>query len=425
MKRYLAFGATIGTLLCAGGGEADAQARMGSGAPRFEVGVYGGGSWTSDWFTSRNVTVRNGVATDQGAETDFGIGVNPAFGAHVTVWPHSRLGVRVHGAYIPSDIPRAESGDRPSFFAGSPRTLNNWLYDLNLVFRPWATGMNEPRTMFGSTYVFAGGGGFTANVAGKEGPTGPFCEPTLLARGACLAYDTRKATVGQGTAGIGVDLIPLGSGLGLFAELAGHGYSAPVHVSDGWLGRAVVPSGGTVAIADKKFAVTTRFVAGVKLALGDRMAAPVIIPAPMPRPAPMPAPAPAPAPPATREMMVCVVENGQLSTVTATFNPATGDTMVAGQRFGARYPTTAPTYGSAAAWFVESDRMRFENRDYVRFGVTRVVSAPQLRRVGEHMGTPVFAEMGATTPHSVLYIQVRPGCEFQPYQLRTTIQPRG
>jgi hypothetical protein len=421
MKRYLAFGATIGTLLCAGGDEAYAQAGMDRGAPRFEVGVYGGGSWTSDWFTSRNVTVRDGTTTDQGGETSFGIGLNPAFGAHVTMWPHSRLGVRVHGAYIPSDIPRAEAGDRPSFFAGSPRTLNNWLYDLNLVFRPWATGMNEPSTMFGSTYVFVGGGGFTANVAGREAPSGPSCEPTLLARGACLPYDARKATVGQGTAGIGFDLIPLGSGLGLFAELAGHGYSPPVHTSDGWIDRVTVPSGATVAIADKKFAVTTRFVAGVKVAIGDRAPAPAVLPVPMPPPAPTPAPAP----PATREMMICVVEDGQLRTVTTTFNPATSDTMVAGQRFAARYPTTAPTYASAAAWFVQSDQMRFENRDYVRFGVTRIVSAPQLRRVGEHMGTPVFAEMGETQPHAVLYIPVRPGCEFQPYQLRTTIQPRG
>jgi hypothetical protein len=56
----------------------------------------------------------------------------------------------------------------------------------------------------------------------------------------------------------------------VFAELAGHGYSPPVHTSDGWIGRAVVPSGGSVAIADKKFAVTTCFVAGVKVAISDR-----------------------------------------------------------------------------------------------------------------------------------------------------------
>ena len=120
-----------------------------------------------------------------------------------------------------------------------------------------------------------------------------------------------------------------------------------------------------------------------------------------------------------------MVEGGQLRTVTATFNPATGDTMVTGQRFGTAHPATAPTYAAGAGWFVQGDQMAFNNREWVRFGVTRVIQPGQLQRVGEVQGTSVFAETGATAPYQVVYVPVRPGCEFQPYQPRAALRPRG
>jgi len=422
MKRCLTLIATAGAMLYSAGTDAHAQTAD-AARPGAEFGVYAGGSWTSEWFRSRNVTTNAGIITDQPGETGFGIGTNPVFGGHLTLWPASRFGIRFHTAYIPSDIPRAEGNQqtggaqRTGFFQSSPRPLNNWFYDASLVMRPWAVG---GAGLFSSSYVFAGGGAVTSNLSGD----GPGCEPSLLQQGACLSFDPRHATVGQGTAGIGIDLLPLAGGLGLFAELAGHGYSAPVHVSDGWIPRAEVAPGGTVTVADKRFAVTTRLVAGVKLATGGRAPAP----APVVRPAPMPAPAPAPmpAPPATREITVCVIQDGQIRNVTATFNPATNDTMVAGQRFRDAHPATAPTYAAGANWYVTTDQMRFNNREYVRFGVSRLITTPaQLTRVGEFQGTPIFAEAGAMAPYQVLYVPLRPGCEFQPYQLRTAIQPRG
>ncbi|CAN5688499.1 hypothetical protein BH23GEM6_BH23GEM6_05340 [soil metagenome] len=421
MKRCLTLVAVTSAILYPGGN--DVYAQTAAGPPAVEVGVYAGGAWTSDWFRTRTVTTRAGVITEQPGETGFGIGTNPVFGGHLTFWPTSRLGVRFHTAYIPSDIPRARgnqgtTGNQgPGFFQGSPRPLNNWFYDANLVFRPWMTGTG----FFASSYVFAGGGGLTSNLAGENRDG---CELGLLALGACLSTNSRHASVGQGTAGIGIDLLPLGRGLGVFAELAGHGYSAPVHVSDGWLPPAVVGPGGSVVVADKRFAVTTRLVGGVKLALGGAAPAPVMLPPPAPMPAP--APAPMPAPPATREITVCVIQDGQIRNVTATFNPATNDTMVAGQRFRDAHPATAPMYAAGANWYVTTDQMRFNNREYVRFGVSRLITTPaQLTRVGEFQGTPIFAEAGAMAPYQVVYVPLRPGCEFQPYQLRTAIQPRG
>jgi hypothetical protein len=215
-----------------------------------------------------------------------------------------------------------------------------------------------------------------------------------------------------------VDLVSLAANIGLFAELAGNVYASPFHTGPGW-----TPPNFTGTVADDPYGFSGRLVAGLKFAFGDILP-PVVAPVPVPTP-PAPVPAP-PAPPATREITVCVVRRARSRNVTATYNPATGDTMVMNQRFSTRYPVTTPTYASGANWFVQTDGMRFMNRDYVRFGVSRLITTPaQLTRVGEFQGTPIFAEAGATTPHSVLYVPLRPGCEFQPYQLRTDVRVRG
>jgi hypothetical protein len=135
-------------------------------------------------------------------------------------------------------------------------------------------------------------------------------------------------------------------------------------------------------------------VAGVKLALGNL--------------------APPPPPPAERPITVCVVQEGQLQQVDATFDPATGDTMVAGQPFAQAYPATEG-YAAGATWFINNEPIRFMNRTYVKFGLTRTVPAEQLTNVGTHEGVPVFADTEAEGAPEVIYLPVRPGCEFQPY----------
>ena len=124
-------------------------------------------------------------------------------------------------------------------------------------------------------------------------------------------------------------------------------------------------------------------------------------------------------------MSVCVIQNGQLQTVSAMFQPTSQDTMIGNQQFATVHPTTAPNYAAGSSWFVQQDTMAFNNGTWVKFGVTRVIQPPQLQRVGDNMGTPLFAEAGRAAPYEVLYVPVRPGCEFQPYQPREVIRPRG
>ena len=59
------------------------------------------------------------------------------------------------------------------------------------------------------------------------------------------------------------------------------------------------------------------------------------------------------------------------------------------------------------------------------FGVPRVIAATQLTSGGTFRGTTVFTETGITGPAQVIYLPLRPGCEFQPFQLREAIRPRG
>jgi hypothetical protein len=53
---------------------------------------------------------------------------------------------------------------------------------------------------------------------------------------------------------------------------------------------------------------------------------------------------------------------------------------------------------------------------YVKTGLPRIIQPQELTRVGEYQGVSVFAQPGAETPPAVIYLPVRPGCEFQAYQ---------
>jgi Outer membrane protein beta-barrel domain len=158
--------------------------------------------------------------------------------------------------------------------------------------------------------------------------------------------------------------------------------------------------------------------AGLSLLLGGARAVPVIPPPPPPLP-PLPPPPPPPPPPpaqqATTAMSVCVVQNGMLSSVQAQYNPSTRDTTVNGRPFGQAYPAAAAPYASGAAWYIQNEHITVGGRRFVKFGMPRVLGVNDVVRADEYQGIPVFAEAGTARP-DVVYVPVRPGCEFQPYQ---------
>ena len=382
MKKVLSL-VTAAVVALSATSQAQAQARFGL----FDLGVYGGGAASTDWVEIGN--------------EDFGPGLAPIFGATAGFFATPRFGLRLHFAYMPSRFFRTESffGTGPDRdedilfgrFGRDGYPLNNYFYDLDLVFRPFAdpTGIAN---FLGATYFFIGGGGLTSDIAGS--------------RGGFLNEDEDFAanTVGQGTVGLGFSLLPITSGIGLFAELAAHGYDSPVHVSE---------AEERLGIEDK-FAVTTRLVAGLKFSFGGRAPAPVFVPAPAP--APMPAPAPE-----MQTVRVCVVDAGDLREVQATVNPTTGDTLVNGRPFEAVYPATVG-YAGGQDFFIRNQPITVNRTRYVKFGLTRIVPADALVRAGEFQGVPAFRDRNATGTAEVLYVPVRPGCEFQTYQREQAVR---
>jgi hypothetical protein len=139
----------------------------------------------------------------------------------------------------------------------------------------------------------------------------------------------------------------------------------------------------------------------------------------------LPEPAPAEAPRAAaadtgEAISVCVLERGEIREIRATFNPATGDTLVGGRPFAEVHRASSPPYAAGADWFIRMERVSVGEGPYrmkTRYGLERIMRPGELRRVGEHRGIPIFAEpMASATSPEVVYFFVRPGCVFQTYQ---------
>ena len=156
--------------------------------------------------------------------------------------------------------------------------------------------------------------------------------------------------------------------------------------------------------------------AGLSLLLGGaRPAPPMTPPLPPPPPPPPPPPTIVPVSPRLQDVSYCVVQNGQLGSVTVQYNPATGDTTYNGQPVGG-YPAIAG-YASGETWFINNEPVSFNGRRYVRYGLPRRLGTGDVKTVGTVHGVSVFAEPGADARRpEVIYVPTRPGCEFQPYQ---------
>lgn len=149
-------------------------------------------------------------------------------------------------------------------------------------------------------------------------------------------------------------------------------------------------------------------------ACGGRMAAP------LPQPAPSPPPAPVQAAHAVRQIQTCVMENGRLRAVEATYDPASDDLLVDGRPLRELF-TDLSGYAAEQPWFVNNEPITWERRYYTRYGPPRIVPPSQLRPGGEHGGVPFFVEANAGADPELLFVPTRPGCEFQWYQWEGTV----
>ncbi len=116
-------------------------------------------------------------------------------------------------------------------------------------------------------------------------------------------------------------------------------------------------------------------------------------------------------------VLTCVIREGEVTAIRFRLDLATGDSTVQGQAFSDLYPPTPPAYVAGASWYIDGEPIVLGGRRYQKLGPLRVVSPERLHRVGEFKGTSVFADTVGTNLDGVVFVPVRPGCEFQPYSL--------
>lgn len=80
--------------------------------------------------------------------------------------------------------------------------------------------------------------------------------------------------------------------------------------------------------------------------------------------------------------------------------------------------TADDAYAEKEPWFISDEPIVFEGGRYTKYGLPRTLAEHEVTRIGSLGRVGVFAEAGASGAGmpDVLYLPVRPGGEFQPYQ---------
>jgi len=123
----------------------------------------------------------------------------------------------------------------------------------------------------------------------------------------------------------------------------------------------------------------------------------------------------------TQKINVCIIDQKQLKTVVADYDPATGDTTITvngnKRAFRQIYKATGTEYAANTTWYVNNDALIIRSRKFVKYGLPRILGTNEITRAAEYKGVGVYIEAGIKGIPQVIYIPVRSGCEFQPYQM--------
>ena len=119
----------------------------------------------------------------------------------------------------------------------------------------------------------------------------------------------------------------------------------------------------------------------------------------------------------------CVQLGSEIVEVDANYNAETEEYTVIHRDgrevpFEEAYPTDS-TYAANAKWYTENDAIKVQRAQYQKYGLPRVLSSIDVGYLATYRNVPVFAEDPILERQEVIYIPVRPGCEFQPYKLET------
>lgn len=123
----------------------------------------------------------------------------------------------------------------------------------------------------------------------------------------------------------------------------------------------------------------------------------------------------------TIEINVCIIDQKQLKTVRVDYDRNTGDTtlMVNGSRKAFRqvYSSIGKEYAASTPWYINNETLVLRGKKFTKYGLPRVLGTTEVVRAGEYKGVGVYVEAGLDGVPEVIYVPVRSGCEFQPYQM--------
>ena len=115
----------------------------------------------------------------------------------------------------------------------------------------------------------------------------------------------------------------------------------------------------------------------------------------------------------------CVIEKGVLKDIEVDYNTATGDRSVVvngiRKNFSDAYPDSGPDYAQERPWFINNDSIYYNGQYFKKYGLPRVLVTNEISKQGTYKGVGIYTEVGLNGIAEVLYIPVRPRCEFQPY----------
>lgn len=351
---------------------------------KFDVGVFGGGSWYSAMLDDDHL--------NEGTD-DVRYKAGWVTGLQATFWATPRFGIRAHGAY--SERPLIGGDESQESADGNLlEDINLWSASGDLMIRlvPEGYWMAGRHTM---PYLALGIGGKNTNPAGdivvvqetgtEDETTGVYFEPNA-GNG---FYQMSQWTL-MGLAALGTD-VRLADNFGLRFEVGDRFWDATIRDADAI---ATNPDEDVGRVTHEIYGqIGAHFLAG--------LAAPEVIavaPAPPPPPAPRPQPAPQPV---EENITVCVIDpgaEGGIRTVNAIYLPERGDTMVVvnGQRQALRGTLPRVMLASEADWFVRGEPLQLElapdlTLEYTTWQSGRVIPATDLAYLGMVRGLPVYA----------------------------------
>lgn len=121
--------------------------------------------------------------------------------------------------------------------------------------------------------------------------------------------------------------------------------------------------------------------------------------------------------PNARDIKVCVLDGNELKNVVVQYDTLTADTTVSGRPFSEVYSGRDLPYAAGTVWYINSEPTAFDGAgEYRKYGLPRILGVSEVEFSRSYGGVPIFVEAGRPQAE-VLYVPVRPGCEFQPYIL--------